>query len=163
MNLGGKIKARRRQLNLSQEKLAEMVNVHSNTIRKWEKNESTPDIKLLQPLAEALQTTTTYLCEEKETENHSSFIKNSAYQDKTEIQDSMPSMAYWGSLVDNAEIAAQVGKNLDAIVGLVNTALRTLQEALLAQQKEHNENALQSENTPQSAFVLGSTMAGVKA
>ena len=151
MNLGEKIKTRRRQLTLSQEKLAEMIDVHSNTIRKWEKNESAPDLKLLQSLAEALQTTVTYLCGENETENTSLFIKNSAYQDKTEIQNSTPSMAYWGSLVDNAEKTAEVGKNLEVIIGLVKTALETLQKALL----EQNSKRQQGNKIHSRAFVLG--------
>ena len=151
MSLGEKIKQRRRQLNLSQEKLAEMIDVHSNTIRKWEKNESTPDLKLLQFLADALQTTVTYLCEENETKNTTLFIKNSAYQDKTEIQNSTPSMAYWGSLVDNAEKTAEIGKNLEVIIGLVKTALETLQKALV----EQNSQLPQTNKAHSRAFVLG--------
>ena len=99
MKLGEKIKQRRRQLNLSQEKLAEQISVHSNTIRKWEKGVSSPSATELQMLAEALNTSTSFLYGEN---NPTSFVKNSAYQDKTEIQDSIPTMAYWGSLVDNA-------------------------------------------------------------
>ena len=151
MSLGEKIKQRRRQLNLSQEKLAEMIDVHSNTIRKWEKNESTPDLKLLQFLADALQTTVTYLCEENETKNTTLFIKNSAYQDKTEIQNSTPSMAYWGSLVDNAEKTAEIGKKLEVIIGLVKTALDTLQKALV----EQNSQLPQTNKAHSRAFVLG--------
>lgn len=151
MSLGEKIKQRRRQLNLSQEKLAEMIDVHSNTIRKWEKNKSTPDLKLLQFLADALQTTVTYLCEENGTKNTTLFIKNSAYQDKTEIQNSTPSMAYWGSLVDNAEKTAEIGKNLEVIIGLVKTALDTLQKALV----EQNSQLPQTNKAHSRAFVLG--------
>ena len=151
MNLGEKIRVRRRQLNLSQEKLAEIIDVHSNTIRKWEKNESAPDLRLLQSLADALQTTVTYLCEENEPKNTTLFIKNSAYQDKTEIQNSTPSMAYWGSLVDNAEKTAEVGKNLEVIIGLVKTALETLQKALI----EQNSQLPQTNKAHSRAFVLG--------
>ncbi len=39
-------------------------------------------------------------------------------------------MAYWGSLVDNAEKTAENGKNLHVIISLVKTALNTLENAM---------------------------------
>ena len=134
MSLGEKIKQRRRQLNLSQENLAEKVHVHSNTIRKWEKGTSSPSAEEIKSLAEALDTTTTFLYEE---DYPASFIKNSAYQDKTEIQNSVPPMAYWGSLVDNAERTAENGKNLHVIIGLVKTALDILENAVSTSNEQH--------------------------
>ena len=98
-----------------------------------------------------MQTTVTYLCEENGTKNTTLFIKNSAYQDKTEIQNSTPSMAYWGSLVDNAEKTAEIGKNLEVIIGLVKTALETLQKALV----EQNSQLPQTNKAHSRAFVLG--------
>ena len=134
MKLGEKIKQRRRQLNLSQEKLAEQISVHSNTIRKWEKGASSPSATELQMLAEALNTSTSFLYGEN---NPTSFVKNSAYQDKTEIQDSIPTMAYWGSLVDNAERTAGNGKNLQVIISLVKTALGILENAISTGKEQH--------------------------
>ena len=134
MSLGEKIKQLRRQLNLSQEKLAEQLSVHSNTIRKWEKGFSSPDANEVQMLAKALNTSTSFLYGEN---SSVSFVKNSAYQDKTEIQDNIPSMGYWGSLVDNAEKAAESKKNLRIIVDIVNTALDILKTAL--NEEEENE------------------------
>ena len=127
MSLGEKIRQCRRQANLSQEKLAEKLHVHSNTIRKWEKGTSSPNANEIQMLAEILNTSMSYLYSES---SSSSFVKNSAYQDKTEIQDSIPTMAYWGSLVDNAEKTAESGKNLSLVVDLVNAALNILKTAL---------------------------------
>ena len=45
MNLGNKILELRKKENLSQEQLAEKMNVTRQTISKWELNETTPDIK----------------------------------------------------------------------------------------------------------------------
>ena len=135
MSLGEKIKQRRRQLAFSQEKLAELVSVHSNTIRKWEKGNSSPSAEEVRSLAEALGVTTAFLYDENDTNNKPSFFKNSAYQDKTEIQNSIPSMAYWGSLVDNAERTAENGRNLQVIIGLVKTALNILENATNTQQE----------------------------
>ena len=130
MSLGRRIRLCRQQLGLSQEGLAEKVGVHANTIRKWEKGITTPDAETLATLANALQTTITSLYEGKESNNNSLFMKNSTYQDKTEIFNSTPSMAYWGTLVDNAEKTAEEGKNLELIINLVSTALSILKSAL---------------------------------
>lgn len=128
MSLGENIKRHRRVINLTQEALAEAVGVHSNTIRKWEKGLSYPNAEELKLIANALKTTTDSLY--TETWSQSTFIKNSAYQDNTEIHDSVPSMAYWGSLVDNAEKTAENGKNLHVIIDLVKTTLNILEEAV---------------------------------
>ena len=45
MNLGNKILVLRKKENLSQEQLAEKMDVTRQTISKWELNETTPDIK----------------------------------------------------------------------------------------------------------------------
>lgn len=127
MKLGENIKKRRRDINLSQEELGEIVGVHANTIRKWEKGISSPNAMELKRIADALKITTNDLYNEAEVQTV--FVKNSAYQDKTEIHDSVPSMAYWGSLVDNAEKTAENGKNLHIIIGLVKTALNILETA----------------------------------
>lgn len=44
MNLGEKIKERRKQTGLSQEQLAERLNVSRQAITKWETNKGIPDI-----------------------------------------------------------------------------------------------------------------------
>ena len=151
MSLGENIKKRRRNSNLTQEELGYIVGVHPNTIRKWEKGISSPNATELKSIAEALKTTTDDLY--SETSIQPTFIKNSAYQDKTEIQNSIPSMAYWGSLVDNAEKTAENGRNLDVIIGLVKTALNIL-EAAINKAKNGNElYAMDAENMSISQFV----------
>ena len=45
MEIGNKILELRKKANLSQEQLAEKINVTRQTISKWELNETTPDIK----------------------------------------------------------------------------------------------------------------------
>ena len=51
MNLGNKILEFRKKLNLSQEQLAEKINVTRQTISKWELNETIPDIKQAKELS----------------------------------------------------------------------------------------------------------------
>ena len=54
--LQGYLKEQRELLHLSQEDLADRVNVHVNTIRRWEQNKRSPDATKLARLAEALTT-----------------------------------------------------------------------------------------------------------
>ena len=51
MELGKKILELRKKENLSQEQLAEKMNVTRQTISKWELNETTPDIKQAKELS----------------------------------------------------------------------------------------------------------------
>ena len=55
--LGENIIARRKQLGLSQQTLADQLHVVRQTISKWEKNLSVPDADALVRLADALETT----------------------------------------------------------------------------------------------------------
>ena len=48
MQIGIKIKALRLKQGITQEKLAEKLNISSQAISKWENNNATPDISLLQ-------------------------------------------------------------------------------------------------------------------
>ena len=52
MELGNKILELRKKLNLSQEQLAEKMDVTRQTISKWELNETTPDIKQAKELSQ---------------------------------------------------------------------------------------------------------------
>ena len=144
MSLGENIKKRRREMNLSQETFGDMINVHENTIRKWEKGTSYPNAAELKNIAEALDTTTDALFDDK---TPSTFVKNSAYQDKTEIKNSVPSMAYWGSLVDNAEKTAENGKNITVIINLVKTALNILESSIEKTQNREHEGFAESGGT----------------
>lgn len=52
MDLGNKILYYRKKVNLSQEKLANIIGVSRQTISKWELNETTPDLRQAIKLAE---------------------------------------------------------------------------------------------------------------
>ena len=54
-NTGELIAARRRELGLSQEELAERLHVTDKAVSKWERGLSYPDVTLLEPLAAALE------------------------------------------------------------------------------------------------------------
>ena len=57
-NFGNRIKVLRRKMNLTQEELAERLNVSYQTISKWETNASLPDIAMFPILANLFNVTT---------------------------------------------------------------------------------------------------------
>lgn len=57
-NFGNRIKALRRKMNLTQEELAERLNVSFQTISKWETNASLPDVSMFPLLANFFNVTT---------------------------------------------------------------------------------------------------------
>ena len=61
MNLGERIKALRKQSNLSQEQLAEKLNVSRQAVSKWESNTAYPDISNLILLKDIFGVTLDYL------------------------------------------------------------------------------------------------------
>lgn len=61
MNLGNKIKTLRKQHNLTQENLAEMLGVSYQAISRWENNITSPDISTLPILANIFDVTVDYL------------------------------------------------------------------------------------------------------
>lgn len=54
MNIGEKIKIRRKELRLTQQELGEKVQISQKQISKYEKNESQPPIDQLEKIAEVL-------------------------------------------------------------------------------------------------------------
>ena len=58
MNFGEKLYELRKEKNLSQEEVAEKLNVTRQTVSKWETNQSTPDFDKIVPLCEFFEITT---------------------------------------------------------------------------------------------------------
>ena len=61
MRLGQKIADLRKKNNLSQESLAEKMNVSRQAVSKWESEQSIPDIEKIVNLSELFGVTTDYL------------------------------------------------------------------------------------------------------
>lgn len=61
MTLGQKLKEIRKRFGLSQESLAEIMNVSRQAITKWERNEGLPDVSNLQELSKVFNLTIDYL------------------------------------------------------------------------------------------------------
>lgn len=65
---GAFVQARRKELGLSQAELAERIHVTAKAVSRWERGVGFPDIKLLEPLAEALEITIVELMQSKRIE-----------------------------------------------------------------------------------------------
>ena len=58
---GGRMRKIRQEQHITQELLSERLNIHVNTIRRWEQDKQYPDANKLSRLASALNTTVAYL------------------------------------------------------------------------------------------------------
>ena len=63
-------KERRKTKNLSQEEVADQLNVTRQTVSKWETNQSTPDFDKILPLCELFEITTEELLTGKKPEEN---------------------------------------------------------------------------------------------
>lgn len=79
MDLGKQIEQRRKEKNISQEKLAELVGVSRQTIYKWEANLARPKGKNLQQLNELLR------LEQEHISQGADFVKIKGYQEVEEL------------------------------------------------------------------------------
>ena len=87
LNLGERIKALRKQNNLSQEQLAEKLNVSRQAVSKWESNTAYPDISNLILLRDIFGVTLDYLVIDNNTiENQDINEDKSADNKKTEAR-----------------------------------------------------------------------------
>ena len=68
MNLGEKLYELRKEKNLSQEEVADKLNVTRQTVSKWETNQSTPDFDKIVPLCELFEISTEELLTGKKQE-----------------------------------------------------------------------------------------------
>lgn len=82
MTLGEKIRMLRKK-KYTQEKLAELVGVHVNTVIRWEKDTRLPDADKLKKIADVLNTTVSYLTGEVDIPEHNT-------QKEIHIENSMP-------------------------------------------------------------------------
>lgn len=77
MDLGEKLFKLRKEKNLSQEEVAEKLNVTRQSVSKWETNQSTPDFDKIVPLCELYGVSSDYLLTGKEAN-----IEKNNYQEK---------------------------------------------------------------------------------
>lgn len=76
MNIGEKIFELRKSRNLSQEEVAEKLNVTRQTVSKWETNQSTPDFDKIVPLCELFEISTDELLKGEKQEDTNEIEKD---------------------------------------------------------------------------------------
>ena len=81
MTLGEKIKKLRKEKNISQTELAEIIGVHQSHIGRYERNESIPTAHIIKKMADVLKVSADYLLSEEEQE-----ITTSLTSDKELLQ-----------------------------------------------------------------------------
>lgn len=70
MKLQEKIRKQRKQNNMSQEQLAQMLNISRQSISKWESGDSIPDVQNIIRLSEIFDVSTDYLLKDTWSENY---------------------------------------------------------------------------------------------
>ena len=134
MTLGEKLR-HLREGKYSQEELAEKLNVHNNTISKWENDIQAPRISKLIDIARIFDVPKGYLLDDNDTVNgdisaSQTFNKSSSYQDTTEIKGTESSVAYWGTVVDNAKKVSPNNPDLLLIIQMIESAGLALRSKL---------------------------------
>ncbi|MDE6189142.1 MAG: helix-turn-helix domain-containing protein [Clostridia bacterium] len=74
--IGQFITKKRKEKNLTQEQLAERLNVSNKTVSKWECGKCMPDYSLVEPLCKELNVSIAELFDGKESEESSASIEN---------------------------------------------------------------------------------------
>ena len=109
-SLGEKIRFQRTKKHITQEQLADLVNVHSNTIRQWEKSKNSPKIDDIKKIAKVLEISTSELLDDIPTQSRNSIEKDSKL--KLDL-----GLAYWGEVADNIrELSENTDKEKVAII-----------------------------------------------
>ena len=128
MTFGERLK-RLREGRYSQEELAEMLNVHSVTISKWENGVQEPRAKKVAELARILGTTTAYLL--GDTDNPTADYKVAELPSPAPQSVSYPNLSYWGEVADNARAVATNGnkEEIADVSYLLTRALASLRIA----------------------------------
>ena len=85
MKIGEKIYSLRKKHNLSQEELANELNVSRQTVSKWEVGESCPDFDKIVPLCELFGISTEELLRDKKIEEKKNININKTFMNKMNI------------------------------------------------------------------------------
>ena len=156
-NLANRIKNKRKELEMTQQDLANKLGISLMTVLRWEKNERTPNTSMLPKLAEALNTSVEYLIG----------VENTLLE-KTEIRQSLTekepknkiNMAYWGGVVDNVQNLASSGDKdkIISVAFMLKNALSSLLNKAGVNEKGIQNFYLSNNNIFNSVFGQGTTV-----
>ena len=128
MTLAERIRLLRKRQGLTQEELAERVDVHVNTMVRWENGTRIPNAEKIQALTTALETTPAFLIGNGEN------IAEKLAPESDESGPVAPKLTYWADVVEKAREAAQRNKaeELRDVRGMLERALEPVEKACLA-------------------------------
>ena len=113
-----KIRQQRKNMNITQDDLGQKIGVSLKTVQRWENGERTPNSSIIPKLANALNTTVSYLMGVDDIS-----APQSEPVENLEL-DNSSSMSYWGGVIDNAREAIGRGdtNEISIITSLVKSA-----------------------------------------
>lgn len=123
MNFGENLKRLRKERNLSQEQLSEMLNVSRQAISKWESNKTYPDIENLMLLRNIFNITLDDLLFDKNTDKIESMIEssklptNSTNYDENESEDELSDNFMIGGFIVGISIGFITDNFMWGVVG----------------------------------------------
>ena len=89
MSFGQIIKKLRREADMTQERLAELLSVSAQAVSRWENDSAMPDVSLLAPLANLFHVTTDYLLTGKPQGHTEEYIAGQAVMRQTDAMESL--------------------------------------------------------------------------
>ena len=137
MCISERIKKRRREKNLTQQELAELVGISPMTERRWEWSERVPRVDELIKLAEVLNTTTDYLLKgdpeppEPPAQGTGQNLPINSAPETVNNQSENLGLGYWGSVADNARKVAARGdkREIELVAALLQSAVEAVKGA----------------------------------
>lgn len=85
MTLSDRLQALRKSQNLSQEQLAEKLDVSRQAISKWESGQANPDINNILKLSDIYEVSTDYILTGKELDNQIVYKDHIVYKEKGDL------------------------------------------------------------------------------
>lgn len=89
MNIGKKLYELRKSKNLSQEEVAEKLNVTRQTVSKWETNQSTPDFDKIIPLCELFEISSDELLTGKKKEQSEESHNQNGFSEENNVEENV--------------------------------------------------------------------------
>lgn len=109
IKLGGEIQRRRKLMGLSQEDLAQRMNVSRQSVTKWETGQSAPDLDRLIQLSDVLRISLDDLLKNPDASSAPDTSDAPAARDGSEISDQPPADTRSGSLPPHSGTSASAG------------------------------------------------------